>query len=62
MLRELADAVRTRRVSARELVERCLSRIERLDLYRVHRFFEKRLRLLPAHRRKTIEKPVERFA
>jgi Asp-tRNA(Asn)/Glu-tRNA(Gln) amidotransferase A subunit family amidase len=31
MLRELADAVRTRRVSARELVERCLSRIERLD-------------------------------
>src|SRR3989304_5176731 len=31
MLRELADAVRTRRISARELVERCLSRIERLD-------------------------------
>ena len=31
MLRELADAVRTRRVSARELVERSLSRIEHHD-------------------------------
>jgi Asp-tRNA(Asn)/Glu-tRNA(Gln) amidotransferase A subunit family amidase len=31
ILRELADAVRTRRVSSHELVERSLRRISRLD-------------------------------